>query len=253
MDKLISILSISILFINCNSQDFQYAQNTTPPDHSGFTQILQKYVDDDYLVDYEGMLNDRTRLDSYLNELSNNAPSKDWSREEQLAYWINAYNGFTLKLILDNYPVESIKDLHPTVNIPLLNTVWHKKFFKINGIDFNLDEIEHGILRKKFDEPRIHFAINCASYSCPPLRNEAYVASRINEQLDEQARKFINDPKKNKITTDKIKISKIFKWFTGDFKANGSLIEYLNKYSETTIKESADINYMEYDWSLNEQ
>ncbi|MCX2744209.1 DUF547 domain-containing protein [Mangrovivirga sp. M17] len=253
MNKLITVLSISLLFINCNSQDFEYAKNTVPPDHSAFSKLLNKYVDKEGMVDYKSMLTEKETLESYLNKLSSNPPSKDWTREEQLAYWINAYNGFTLKLILDNYPVKSIKDLHPTVKIPGVNTVWHKKFFKINGVDFNLDAIEHSILRNDFKEPRIHFAINCASISCPPLRNEAFFPSILNKQLDEQARHFINDQERNKLTKDKIEISKIFKWFTGDFTKKGTLIDYLNKFAETSIREDADIEYMEYDWTLNEK
>ena len=178
---------------------------------------------------------------------------RTWSEAEQLAYWINAYNAFTVKLIADNYPVESIEDLHPTLNIPLLNTVWHKKFFKIGGRASSLDEIEHKILRKKFNEPRIHFAINCASYSCPPLRNEAYTAGELNKQLDEQAKAFINNPAHNKLSPEKASLSKIFSWFKGDFTKDGSLTDYINRYANTKLKPNAEISHLEYDWRLNKQ
>jgi hypothetical protein len=224
----------------------------SPPSHEIFDGLLKMYVKGAF-VDYTGLKNDNQKLEAYLDLLSNNAPNKKtWSRNEQLAYWINAYNAFTLKLIIDNYPVKSIKDLHPTIYIPLMNTVWHKKFFKIGGEPTNLDEIEHSILRKEFDEPRIHFAINCASFSCPPLRAEAFVANKIDEQLNEQASNFINDTERNAITASNLQISKIFSWFTKDFTKNGSLIEFLNGYSKVKINQDAKIGYLDYDWSLND-
>ncbi|MTI38173.1 DUF547 domain-containing protein, partial [Fulvivirga lutimaris] len=146
----------------------------------------------------------------------------------------------------------SIQDLHPTIYIPLVRTVWHKKFFKIGGVEMNLDEIEHDILRKEFDEPRIHFAINCASFSCPPLRNEAFTADKIDKQLEEQAVNFVNDSERNKITAERAEISKIFSWFTKDFTKEVSLIQFLNKYSKVELKENARIDYLDYDWSLND-
>jgi hypothetical protein len=228
-------------------------KNSTPPPHKIFDELLKKHVSNDGIVDYKGFINDKEKLETYLSLLSNNAPDREnWSKNEQLAYWINVYNAFTIKLIVDNYPVNSIQDLHPTIKIPLVNTVWHKKFFKIGGKDASLDEVEHKILRKEFDEPRIHFAVNCASYSCPPLLNEAFVPEKIDQQLDSQAKKFINDKRHNKISANEIEISQIFSWFKGDFTQNGNLIDYLNKYSNVKISSGAKISNMEYDWSLNE-
>ncbi|MDX1629587.1 MAG: DUF547 domain-containing protein [Fulvivirga sp.] len=253
MKILQSVLMVCILMVNvaCSAQDRK--TSPTPPSHDIWDQLTKKHVRADGMVDYKGFIQDKDILERYLDLLSNNAPDPDtWSKEERLAYWINAYNAFTIKLIIDNYPVESIQDLHPTLKIPGVNTVWHKKFFKIGGVETSLDEIEHDILRKKFDEPRIHFAINCASFSCPPLRKEAYKAEKLNKQLDEMAHRFINDEKRNKITPDNPEVSKIFSWFTKDFTKHGSLRAYLNKYSDTKIKEGADIDYMDYDWRLND-
>lgn len=205
------------------------------------------------MIDYQGFVKDKSDLETYLRTLSNNAPDPDqWSEKEQLAYWINAYNAFTVKLIVDNYPLKSIEELHPTIHIPSVSTVWHKKFFNIGGVETSLDEIEHGILRKEFEEPRIHFAINCASFSCPPLRAEAYTAEKMEQQLEEMAYLFINDPERNNIKKDQIEISKIFQWFSEDFTRNGTLIEYLNRYAETPIHKDADIKYLPYDWALND-
>lgn len=220
-------------------------------DHSSWDELLKSHVKNGK-VDYKGFINDSDKLDSYLELISTNAPNKKWEKAEKLAYWINAYNAYTIKLIIDNYPLESIQDLHPTIKIPGISTVWHKEFFQIGGEDCSLNEIEHKILRKQFDEPRIHFAINCASVSCPDLWNEAFVAEKIEEQLAERAKVFINDSTKNKISNTSIEISRIFSWFKKDFTKKGSLISYLNRYAKVKISEDADVDYMEYNWSLNE-
>ena len=248
------ILALLFFCLACQSKGQPSGVNTKPPTHQAWTELLQLYVDDKGFVDYKGFKNDKKRLENYLNTLSNNAPDpKRWSKPEQLAYWINAYNAYTVKLIVDNYPVESIQDLHPTLKVPGVNTVWHKKFFSIGGQQSSLDEIEHQILRKNFNEARIHFAINCASFSCPLLRNEAYTAEQLEQQLSEQTRLFINDPSRNKISPNELELSKIFSWFKGDFTKEGSLIDFLNTYSKTKIKQDADIDFMDYNWDLNEQ
>lgn len=251
--KNLLLLIILTMFLSCNSNNNTFASESGErPDHSLWTQLLTKHVNEKGFVNYKGMLSERQKLENYTESLSANPPASSWTDNEKLAYWINAYNAFTVKLIVDNYPLESIKDLNPTIAIPTVSTIWSKKWFQIGGEDFSLDEIEHKILRKDFEEPRIHFAVNCASFSCPPLRAEAFVAERVNEQLDEQARIFINDSVRNKIGKDEVIISKIFSWFKGDFTNGQSLIQFLNKYSDTRINEDADVDHMDYEWSLNE-
>ena len=253
-----------ILLISCSwYQTTQYdirpesylkvAENSKPVNHEQWGVLLNKYVNDEGDVNYKGFLDDKKALSDYLAMVSDNPPNDDWTKNEKLAYWINAYNAFTVKLIIDHYPLKSIQDLHPTLKIPGIRTVWHKEFFKIGGEKESLNDIEHKILRKKFDEPRIHFAINCASFSCPRLLNEAYMADKLENQLAKQASYFINDPDKNKITSDSIELSKIFSWFRGDFTKEGTLIEFLNKYSTVKIEREATIKYLPYNWSLNEQ
>ena len=252
--KTLLLYLLFLLPLACHSNPAPQLQNTQPPSHQLWDELLKKHVDAKGMVDYEGFIRDKAQLQKYLDLLSNTPPNtKTWSEAEQLAYWINAYNAFTVKLIADNYPVKSIEDLHPTINIPMVNTVWHKKFFKIGGRESSLDEIEHKILRKQFEEPRIHFAIVCASYSCPPLRREAFTASALNKQLDEQAVSFINDPSRNKLGADNAQLSKIFSWFSGDFTKNGTLVAYINRYARTKLKPNAKISYLEYDWKLNKQ
>lgn len=227
--------------------------NQNGPSHKLWDELLHKHVDQKGMVDYKAFKKDIDKLDAYLKILSENPAEKSWSMEEQLAYWINAYNAFAIKLVVDNYPTKSIKDLGPKVKIPLISDVWHYKFFKIGGKDFSLDEIEHGTIRKQFNEPRIHFAVNCASISCPPLLGEAFFPATLDAQLTKQAKRFINDGERNKISKDAAKLSSIFNWFKGDFTKNGNLIDFLNKYSITEINSSAKISYLDYDWNLNEQ
>ncbi|TDE05772.1 DUF547 domain-containing protein [Flavobacterium sandaracinum] len=210
--------------------------------HAKWDALLQKNVSKNGNVNYKAFKKDSTKLQAYLNELAANVPTKSWSKNATLAYWINAYNAYTVKLILDNYPTKSIKDI---------NDPWGKKFFSLGNKKYSLEEIEHEILRK-MDEPRIHFAINCASFSCPNLLTEAYTEAKLEQQLKAVAKSFINDKTKNTLTENKIEISKIFDWFSGDFKSKGSIIDFLNQYSTVKISSKAKINYKEYNWSLNE-
>ncbi len=247
----ILIILFILSLMSCGAQPAE--RKAAAISHQVWNDLLHDHVREDGMVDYKGFLQDLEKLDQYLADLSAGAPDpENWSRDEQLAYWINAYNAFTVKLIVDNYPLESIKDLNPVVAIPTVSTIWNKKFFAIGGVEMSLDNIEHDILRKDFQEPRIHFAINCASVSCPPLRREAYVAQKIDDQLEEQAIAFMNDPLRNQISPDNPKLSKIFSWFSGDFKKNGTVIQFINQYSETKIKPGADLDFMDYDWALND-
>ena len=168
-----------------------------------------------------------------------------------MAFWINVYNAFTVKLIVLNLPVKSIKDLGGSIY--KVNTPWDIKFIKIGSKTYDLNNIEHKILRKKFKDPRIHFALNCASVSCPKLRNEAYVSSKLNKQLDEQTKYFINNSGKNIIKGDEAQLSKLFSWYRMDFKdGDGTVIDFINRYSNKKIDVRAKISYLEYDWNLND-
>ena len=248
-----TVITLFLSIILFHSQHWLYAQETNQPvNHDTWDALLKKYVKENGLVDYQGFISEKETLNQYVTALSENPPNDQWAEEEKLAYWINAYNAFTVKLIVDNYPLKSIKDLNPKLSIPKVSTVWTKEWFKIGQKDFSLDKIEHQVLRKEFEEPRIHFAVNCASFSCPVLRPEAYVASKIEEQLTDQARLFLNDPQRNVITENKVKLSRIFSWFGGDFKKGQSLISFINQYTNTKIREDAKVSYLKYDWRLND-
>ncbi len=213
-------------------------------DHSQWDVLLKKYVDSEGFVDYKSFQNDRAALKEYLSMLSAQSPTKKWSVQELLAYYINLYNAYTVDLILENYPVKSIKDI---------NGPWTRGIVPIGNRSLSLGGIENGILRK-MNEPRIHFAINCASFSCPKLLNEAYTAARINEQLDRATIEFI-EGNKNELSATNPKLSSIFDWYRKDFVVNGQVdvIGYINQYTATRINPGAPIEYMEYNWNLNEK
>jgi hypothetical protein len=220
--------------------------------HEGWNKLLQKHVDETGKVNYKGFKADEAALDNYLAVLRKNHPNDSWKKNDQLAFWINAYNAFTVKLIVKNYPVKSIKELGGSIY--KVNTPWDIKFIKIGDETYDLNNIESGIIRKEFNDPRIHFAVNCASVSCPKLRNEAYIGSKIDEQLDDQARYFINKTDKNQIkSAKKAKLSKIFRWYKGDFTDTGmTIIEYINQYADVKLNPNAKLDFLDYDWNLNE-
>ncbi|GGG37570.1 DUF547 domain-containing protein [Dokdonia pacifica] len=210
-------------------------------DHTSYDDLISKYVSEQGNVDYDGFKRNWSSLRNYIKALSENMPTDAWSKEDKLAFWMNAYNAMTIDLILRNYPLASIKDIKDP---------WGQRFWKLGEKYYNLNEIEHKILRKMGDA-RIHFGINCASFSCPPLLNEAFTAQKVDKQLDILARRFVNDEKRNTITANSIEISEIFNWFAKDFKTDGSVIDFLNKYSDTPINAKAKRKYKDYNWSLN--
>ena len=253
--NLILILLFSFLNTSCLSGiKFQNIESDSKPiTHEIFNELLKKHVSTEGKVNYKGFLADKQKFDSYLDLLREGHPNdKNWSKDEQLTYWINAYNAFTIDLILQHYPVESILKIGGLIKIPGIASAWDIKFVEIEGHTYALNELEHEILRKEFNEPRIHFAIVCASVSCPNLRNEAYTSSKINEQLHDQSLKFVNDLSKNKITINSTQLSKIFDWFKEDFTKSGSIIDFLNQYSTVKISPKAKTSFLDYNWNLNE-
>lgn len=225
------------------------SQQTNSMNHDQWTTLLKKHVTDTGKVNYKGFMQDSESFKAYLSALSSHVPGNNWSQDEKLVYWINAYNAFTIKLIIDNYPLKSIKNIGD--GLPMIDSPWDIKFFKIGDQDFDLNTIEHEILRKQFNEPRIHFAINCASFSCPIIRNEAFEVTRIDQQLNEQASNFINNIHKNKIDARNTKLSKIFDWFQSDFGGEASLLKFIKQYAPS-LNEANKIEYIDYDWTLNE-
>lgn len=226
------------------------ARSDEPVDHGIYAELLRKYVNDGE-VDYRGLKEEESKLDQYLRVLEVVKPD-GLSRDEQFAFYINAYNAWTLKLILGSYPgIKSIRDLGSIFKSP-----WEKEVCRINGRVLTLDEIEHDILRPRFRDPRVHFAVNCASKGCPPLRPEPYYGKMIDRQLNEMAAAFINNPRYNRIEGGTLYVSSIFKWYAEDF--HDDIIGFFLKYSRDALIDKLEIDrdririkYLTYDWSLN--
>lgn len=240
--------------------------------HGDWNRLLHRHVHWDAkgvasTVDYSAIKRQQSELDSYLATLSAVSPKEysGWQKPQQLAFLINAYNAFTIKLILSKYPaLESIKDLGSFFSSP-----WDKKFFTLLNKKRNLDDIEHAMIRRPgaFDDPRIHAAVVCASIGCPGLRDEAFVAERIDAQLEDSLRRFLSDRRRNRYESDsdRLEISKIFDWYGDDFvgyRGHPSVSAFLGDYAELLADDKASqvriksgdtpLGYLDYDWRLND-
>ena len=241
--------------------------------HAAWNELLQQHVQWDSKgvasqVDYAGMQRDEKKLQGYLDDLSAVYLSDftRWNKAQQLSFLINAYNAFTVELILTEYPdLKSIKALGSFFSSP-----WSKQFISLLGKTRSLDEIEHEMIRAPgaYDDPRIHAAVVCASIGCPGIRDEAFVADRIDQQLEDSLRRFLSDRSRNRynVETDRLQISKIFDWYGDDFAAgfrgHDSLAAFLGDYAEVLADDEksrqriairqAQIEFLEYDWLLND-
>ena len=230
-------------------------------DHQAWDQLLQKYVDTDGLVNYrawQASPTDRTALREYLETLSQANPAAAASREAQLAFWINAYNAVTIDGILQKYPTDSIRN--HTARLFGYN-IWHDLLLIVGPQQVSLDQMEHKILRP-MGEPRIHFAIVCASIGCPRLLNRAYLPDELDSQLTENTRQFFSDPKKLRWTASRrqIDVSPILKWFAEDFGTTPAeraqwIAPYLpiEQARQLAARGQVTLRYLDYDWKLNEQ
>ena len=200
------------------------------------------------LVDYRVLKASPSLLTDYLNQAGKISKSEfnAWDEKQQFAFLINLYNASTLQLIVDHYPVKSIKRIRKGFKGP-----WDLPSVTLHGKRISLNELEHGIIRKHYPDPRAHMALVCAAKGCPILRSEAYTAERLDEQLDDQSRKYLATPAGLVINRKKgtASISAIFKWYGGDF---SSVPDFVEKYSDESIK-GLKIRYLSYDWSLNER
>ena len=269
MKRILFTLAAMLFAASASAQTFDHS-------HAAFTALLKKHV---VVVDggktskvkYADFKKDQPQLKVYLDSLSSvkEADFNTWSKPQQMAFLINAYNGQTLELILQNYPVKSIKDIGGT-----FDNRWKRKFFKLFGQDSYLDKVEHETLRKAgvYNEVRVHYAVNCASIGCPALREEAFVADHLDKQLEEQAVRFLSDRTRNRFANGKLEVSMIFKWFESDWTSGfkgfdgktaaiTSREDYFARYAKYLADSPADqqniadkkvpISNLEYDWSLN--
>lgn len=219
-------------------------QTISRPNHTEWDQLLNKYVSINGYVNYMGFIKEQNKLNRFLHELKQHHPDSNWSKDEQKAYWINAYNAFTIKLIIDHYPINSIKEIY--------QGPWDSAFIYIQNTPYTLQKIRDSILRKKFNDPRIHFAISTAAISNPKLLNKAYTKTNIEYELNKATYKFINDVSKNIVTENFAELSQLFYWYRDDFTTNGNITQYINQYSVTRLSPKAEITYMKFNWSINE-
>lgn len=233
--------------------------------HDDFTRVLAAHVDTAGLVDYAGLKQTRA-LDGYLARLAATDPDS-LGETDRLAFWLNAYNAHALKLIVDNYPVSSILHLTPyrLPGLPLTipgtsNDPFALGVARVGGKLMSLNDIEHGVVRKDFREPRVHAALVCAAMSCPPLRREAYEGGRLSVQLEDQMRTWLRDPRKNRIPdgAETIRVSKIFDWFKGDFGGTDATVQAaLAPYFEGDVRARLErgayaVDHVGYRWGLND-
>lgn len=215
-------------------------------DHSSYNQLLKSYVSNQGFVNYAGFAKSKNKLEAYLTSLTKINPAT-LSKNERLAYWINVYNASTIDQILRNYPVKSILDIAG-------GKVWDQPLpYSFGGKTLTLNEIEKKVLLgSDLFDARIHFAVNCAAISCPRLSNTAFTAENVQAMLNKNTKAALANEAQNKISTNHASISMLFNWYKGDFeKADGSVLNFINKYSDTKINSHTKIDYLEYNWNLN--
>ena len=243
---------------------------------TSYSGLLAAFVDGDGLVDYAGLKADRARLDAVAQSIAAQDPAiyASWDDNEKLAFWLNAYNALTLKLIVDHYPIAPAqgRQAHPANSIQQIPDAWTGVRFSVMGKERTLDEIEHKVIRAEFREPRVHFALVCAALSCPPLRREAYRGDDLEAQLNDQARRFFGDFRNLHIDREQngVWVSSIIQWFAGDFvpgaidklgRAKGermAVVAATSPHIDDRVREYLEnpnrkIHFSEYDWTLNEQ
>lgn len=232
----------------------------TVVDHSVLQEILTKYIslgqDNINKVDYKSLLaNDKSKLDGYVSSLTALDPIS-LNKNEQLAYWINLYNALTVQVITDHYPVKSI--LKISISPGFFNFgPWDKKLIEINDVELSLNDIEHRILRPIWKDPRIHYAVNCASIGCPNLRTTVYTAETSETMLNENSVSYINHERGVNVRRGKVELSSIFDWYVEDFGTNdGEVLDHIRKYASDelliNLESMTKINDYDYDWDLNE-
>jgi hypothetical protein len=246
-----------------------HAQTTFDHGYAAWDALLKKHVrwlpdNKQSRASYKGFMADRAALKAVLDSMSAlpKATFDGWSKPQQMAFLINAYNAFTVELILTKYPdLKSIKELGSFIQPP-----WKKKFFTLLGEERHLDWIEHEQLRPRYNEPRVHAAVNCASIGCPALRDEAFTAAKLEAQLEDGMRRFMGDRTRNRVKGNQVEVSSIFKWFKEDFeKGHGGfnkVEDVFAKYAEPLSDQPAEqaalkaktlvVSHLDYDWSLND-
>jgi hypothetical protein len=233
------------------TESYQQHAASTGFSHQLFDQVLKAHVDENGWVDYASLNKDAAALDTYISSLAT-APFEQMDRDEKLALLINSYNAFTLRLILDYW---DSGNLHSIKDIPAADR-WDAKQWKIAGNFWSLSDIEHQQIRNHFNEPRIHFALVCAAYSCPKLHNEAFTADQLERQLENQTKYAHNHDRwfRSDATNNQIEITALYDWYSGDFVKNaGSVLSYVARYKpQINLSDPPAVSYLNYDWKLND-
>lgn len=234
-------------------------QQAAPPDHRAYTKILKSVIKRDNSglnrVDYKKLKNHRPALKAYIDQLSR-VKVHALPRDAQFSFWANLYNALTLKVVEEAYPVATIRDIDISPGL-FANGPWGKKLITIAGKSLSLDDIEHQILRKVFKDPRVHYAVNCASVGCPNLQPEAFTGQRLQQQLDSAAKEFVNSNQGVSIKNGKIGLSKIYSWFQKDFggseaKVRAHISKYLIADKAAAFRAAGQVDDYFYDWTLND-
>ena len=253
--KISTVICAFFIALNCNSAPIKLVTGDKTMSHASWTKLLKANVDETGKVNYKAFVKDKNALDAYLKSLSATKVD-ELNKDEQIAFWCNVYNAFMIDLVVKNYPVKTVRDIKGTdkvANLAKFGVFKDKLRYTLNGKTYTLYDVENEILRKQYTEPRIHFAIVCASYSCPRLLNEAYEGKTLDEQLSLQAKNFLADGRKNKLSAANGELSKIFDWYKDDFiKTDKSVVNFINKYSNTKLNDKTKIKFIDYNWSLNE-
>ena len=228
-------------------------------DHGDFQRFLNSYLvsrpGDTNLVDYARVSErDKGKLDAYINKLSD-TPISTFNRDQQMAFWINLYNAVTVKVVLDHYPVETIKDIDISPGL-FASGPWGKKLIRVEGEKLSLDDIEHRILRPIWKDARIHYAVNCAAKSCPELRKKVFKAGRLDRQLDAAAKAYVNNPRGALVESNQLVLSSIFDWYGDDFgDGEQAVITHISSYANPALREQlagiTKVDNYRYDWDLN--
>jgi hypothetical protein len=220
------------------------------PWEADYTLLLQKYVRKDgvnYRAWHENT-QDRQKLDTIIDSIRSRGPAQS-DPQSMISYHINSYNAWVLKGVLDAYPINTVRDIAPLFGF------FTSKRIEVAGKKMSLNHLEKELLLKQFKDPRIHFAVNCASFSCPPLLNQAYTAKELNLQLNQATREFLNQNPEALVfgnEPNQVKLSSLFDWYASDFKAAGGVIPFLNQYRTQPLNPKSKISYLKYNWNLNE-
>lgn len=227
--------------------------------HTEFGKLLSSYVKRDKtgvnLVNYKSLKKDQNTLKAYIASLSK-LPISDYNKNEQFAFWANLYNAVTLDVVLNAYPVKTIRDIDISPGL-FSNGPWGKKLVTVENKQLSLNDIEHKIMRPIYKDPRVHYAVNCASFSCPNLRRQPFDGADLDKQLNDAAKDYINNPRGAKIKNGALHLSKIYSWYKKDFgTSNSALIAHIKRYAEQPLrdqlKSSISIAGYNYDWKLND-